>query len=115
MLASDKKPIFVGTEHLYDYTQNTENHFEVYRLYRSLDQAWSAHCRGEFLMELKNTGNNCLVKGKKEQLFEQVVQDKENLSLSFNYSQIEELEILLRIARGNHKINAFSIETIKSI
>jgi hypothetical protein len=115
MLVEGKKPVFIRGEHDYDYTQNTENHIEVFRLYRSTDKAWASECRGELLMELRDTGNERIVEGKRELLFDEVAQYKENLSLSFNYSQIEELEILLRVARGNNQLNAFSIETITEI
>ena len=75
--------IYIDGKHEYDYCFNNDD-VPTYSLYHSLDDYWSDHIKGTEALRLEDTGNGVKIIG---------LSSKKEV----NYSQIEELHILLRL------------------
>jgi len=75
--------IYVDGKHEYDYCFNNDD-VPTYSLYYSNNLYWSDHVRGVEALRLEDTGNGVKIIGL-------------NSKKEIDYSQIEELHILLRL------------------
>ena len=109
IITNPKKPVCIENEHRYDFTQTTEDHNEVWRLYASHDELWAEDYKGRIIGEIRKLvreykistrlGGECLMKS--------ATKDQGKLKLVFEEMQRTELEILLRLARGNKQLDVF--------
>jgi hypothetical protein len=75
--------IYIDGRHEYDYCFNNDD-VSTYTLYHSHDDYWSDHIKGIEALRLEDTGNGVKIIGL-------------NSKKEIDYSQIEELHILLRL------------------
>ena len=104
-----KKPVCIENEHRYDFTQTTEDHHEVWRLYASHDELWAEGYKGRLIGEIRKVDKEYQISTRLggECLINSATKDQDKLNLVFEEMQFEELEVLLRLARGNKQLDVF--------
>lgn len=108
-IQNQMKPVFIESEHRYDFTQTTEDHYEIWRLYASMDNLWTESYRGRFIGAIKKTAKHYEILShlSESALIENISTGKSFHHIGFSEQQIQALELLLRLARGNKTLDVF--------
>lgn len=93
----EKQAIFEDGVHEYDYSYNEATREHI--LYYSQGEQWTDHCKGEIIMQIKDTGNELKI----------LSLEKRN---QLNYHEAVCLTILLRIIHRDYKFEIATKEEI---
>lgn len=89
------KPIFVDNIHEYDYSEELTDQGVIHLLFRSNNECWSQHCRGEEILSITDNSNGFVFNHSKP---------KKEMDYSYTFY----LSILLKIISYNDHVITIS-------
>lgn len=113
IIMNEKKGLFVNNSHDYDFMQTTENNKEVFRLFSCKDESCTPKDKSGLIIKGTINNSSMELQSPEQGFFNGII--KANNTLILNCKQATELELMLRIIRGNIDLSCFAIPYYPSI
>jgi hypothetical protein len=112
-IMNEKKGLFVNNSHDYDFMQTTENNKEVFRLFSCKDESWTTKDKSGLIIKSTIDNFTMELQSPEQGFFNRII--KANNTLILNCKEATELELMLRIIRGNLDLSCFALPYYQTI
>ena len=106
-IMNEKKGLFVNDSHDYDFMQTTENNKEVFRLFSCKDESSTTKDKSGLIIKSTIDNYTMELQSPEQGFFNRII--KANNTLILSCKEATELELMLRIVRGNLDLSCFAL------